>query len=398
MTGSLRRRGSGNHWEITIELPKSSPGKRNRKSISFEGTKRQAEAALVNALAERNRGVHWTSEETTLAEYLDRWFREYALNSVRPSTQQRYRAAIDGHIVPHIGSIRLDRLRPVDVQNMHSMCIREGLAAQTIVNNHRTLSKALKDAVSWQLVPSNAANGARPPRPTAKEMRTLDRAQAVLLIETAKGTALGPMISLALQTGLRIGELLALRWSDVDLENGRLSVRRTVQRITGAGLVFGPTKSHRSGRAIDLPPSCVHELLAVRHKQQEVISAIGVAYRNNDLVFAQPLGNAYEPGQISRAFAKMLDKAGLRRIRFHDLRHTHATLLLGEGMHVKIVSERLGHATTALTLDRYSHVLPSMQEEAARALERIFGPRPLPTPGQAQTAPNRSSAIRRQNQ
>jgi integrase len=311
------------------------------------------------------------AERTTLAEFLERWLRDYAANMVKPSTFQRYHAAISRHISPHLGAVRLDKLHAVHIQAMHSKCSDEGLSQQTLLHHHRILNVALKQAVDWGLLAANPTAGVRAPRPRRAEMQVLDRgqAQAVLAASAAKDANLGLIVGLALATGLRIGELLALRWPDIDFETGRLSVRRTVQRITGKGLVFGATKTHRSGRAVTLGESTFKALLEHHASQAALIASSGDAYNDLGLIFAQPLGDPYDPGRVSRAFRKLLSNAELPTLRFHDLRHTHATLLLAGGVHPKVVSERLGHATVSLTLDRYSHVLPGLQDEAARVID-----------------------------
>jgi len=372
MRGSFRPRGRGS-WELTIDHGRDAAGTRHRTYKTVKGTKREAQAALTAELAERNRGVAAFAGRLTLAEYLGQWMRDYASIRVRPATLMRYRSAINRHIVPHLGNIKLRSVRPADIQRTHRTCLEgERLSARTVLHHHRILHEALEHAVGWQLLASNPVDGAQPPRPERAEIQTLNPAQAAALLAAAEGTAIGPIISMALHTGARVGEILGLRWDDIDFVRGRVAIRCTVQRITGNGMVEGPTKTHRSQRPISLAPEYLAELQLHRERQEAEIVRLGDAYIRNNLVFAQALGQHFEPGQIARSFAKLVSKLDLPAIRFHDLRHTHATLLLAQGANPKVVSERLGHATVGLTLDRYSHVLPSVQEEAARSITGLL--------------------------
>ena len=372
MAGSIRRRGVGT-WELAYEVGRDpTTQKRLRRTISFKGNKKDAEKVLTEAISQRDRGIDIVPDKITLAEYLVRWLKDYVDATVAPSTSERYRAAISGHISPHIGAVRLARLRPAHVQQLHAACSAEGLSAQTITHHHRILREALKHAVQWQLLAQNPADAIVPPRPARTEMAVLDGAGVDALQRALVGQPLEVLIYLALHTGARSGELLGTRWSDVDLDIGRLSIVRTAQRLTGKGVIFGPVKSHRSKRAISLSPQAVARLKEHRAQQVRHRLATGPAYQDQDLVFAQSLGQPYSPGQISKKFGLLLQRADLPKLRFHDLRHTAATLLLQAGVHPKVVSERLGHATVSLTLDRYSHVLPTVQEDAALAMDSVL--------------------------
>lgn len=372
MAGSIRKRGKST-WELAFETGSDSvTAKRKRRYQSVKGTKKEAEQALTAAMSRYDRGTDIVPDKVTLAEFLNRWLADYADFNVVPSTAQRYRIAISKHISPHVGSLLLSRLRPLHIQQLHATCMKEGLSARTVTQHHRIVSEALKHAVQWQLLFANPAASISAPRFERLEMKTFDKDEIQRLLAAAEGTYLHDLIYLALHTGARSGELLALRWSDIDFEHSRLAIRRTVQRITGQGVVFGQTKNHRSRRAITLSPEASAFLQERRKRQLSERQPLGLAYFDQDLVFAQPLGQPYEPGQVSRAFPKLLERAGLRRIRFHDLRHTTATMLLSAGIHAKVVSERLGHATINITLDTYSHVLPDLQEEAAAAMDAVL--------------------------
>ncbi|HTE21085.1 MAG TPA: site-specific integrase [Armatimonadota bacterium] len=249
------------------------------------------------------------------------------------------------------------------------------------------MKQALQQAVKWQLLLRNPAEGVAPPRPEEKELGVLTVEQTARLLEAAHGTRLHLPIMIAVATGMRRGEVLGLRWQDVDLRNGSLSVRQSLQR-TKTGLLFKAPKTQKSRRAVALPRLIAEELRRHEAAQREQRQLLEDGYQEHDLVVAQPGGTPFPPNAFSHAFTDLVAKSGLPRVSFHGLRHSHATHLLLEGVHVKIVSERLGHFNVHITLDTYSHVVPGMQEAAAvrvdaalrAALERPQEPPQEPPP------------------
>jgi integrase len=378
MAGSIRRRGA-NTWELTVDLGRDPvTGRRQRRFESFNGTKKAAQQRLTELLSTRDRGIDIQPTKVTFGEYLARWLTDYAAVSVAPSTLARYRIAIDKHVSAHLGSRLLAELRPIDIQRLHSTCLGEKLSPRTVVQHHRIVREALKHAVLWQLIPANPADAVSPPRFERAELAVLDAPGVLKLLQRAEGSFLHSMVFLAVHTGARSGELLALRWSDIDFEARRLHISRTVQRIAGEGVVFRPTKTTRSRRTIGLS-AATHDFLAARRGQQEESKgAREVGVDGSGLVFSQDHGEPYEPVQISHAFSKLVRGSEFEGLRFHDLRHTAATLMLSQNVHPKIVSERLGHASVHITLDTYSHVLPHLQDEAAAAMDRILDPARYP--------------------
>jgi integrase len=378
----IRKRGK-NSWEVTVWQGRDpSTGRRRRRCLTIHGTKRDAAQALANALHERDTGTDLSPGRLTVADYLRRWLRDYAAHRVAPSTLVRYRSIIKEHLIPALGSLRLRDLRPAHIEEAYGGFLGPkgradksgGLSPRTVLHHHRLLKEALSRAVELQLMAHNPAANVKPPRPARAEMRVLGAEEVSWLLEAAAGTPLYALVYLALHTGLRQGELLGLRWQDIDLDRGTLHVQRTAQRLPGQGVTYRPPKSHRSSRPVSLSPEVVSLLREHRRLQVEHKLRVGPAYRGLGLVFASPLGGPIDAGNLRRAFARLLDRAALPRIRFHDLRHTAATLMLTAGVHPKVVSERLGHATVALTLDTYSHVLPDLQRDAAEALDRVLGP------------------------
>ncbi|PLS86083.1 MAG: site-specific integrase, partial [Actinobacteria bacterium] len=292
------------------------------------------------------------------------------LGSVRRSTYDRYEIAVRVHLKPALGKLKLKKLGPAHLAGFYRNRLDAGLAPASVNKLHVTLHKALAQAVDWRMLPRNVAETVRAPRPVAREeMRTLTADEARRLLDAARGDRFEALYVLAVTTGMRQGELLALKWQDVDLENSRLSVRRTVT-ASGGRLLLGEPKTKKSRRAIPLTGAAVRALRGHLSRQVEEIGRSGDAYGDEGLVFGSEAGTVYNPTNLRRrSFAPLLRRAGLPRVRFHDLRHTCATLLLKQGVHPKLVQELLGHANIAITLDTYSHVLPGMGDRAATAME-----------------------------
>lgn len=369
MRGSVRRRGP-HSWELVIELGYDAAGKRQRQYESVRGTKREADrvlAARVNALAT---GVLISPAKLTVAEFGQRWLADTQAN-VALRTHERYAEIVRLHILPTIGTNRLNELRAAHVVRAQQVWRESGLAPRTVLKVHRLLHKMLNDAVRWGLVSVNVCTAVSAPRVERKEMPALTSAQARALLEQVRGTDYGALLATALYTGLRLGELRGLRWQDVDLDSSRLSVIQTVQRIAGE-LRVGGVKTHRSRRAMWVAPPLVAILREHRRRQAKAQLAAGDAWGEGGLVFTDALGRPVSDVAVRWAFWRALQTAGLPRVRLHDLRHTAATLLLELGVHPKIVSEMLGHSTIAVTLDLYSHVTPTMQREAAERLGALL--------------------------
>jgi integrase len=273
------------------------------------------------------------------------------------------------HIKPVLGRLKLKKLTPTQIAGFYQDKLAAGLASASVNKLHVVLHKALDQAVKWHIIPRNVAEVVKAPRPSPEEIRPLSREQAKVLLEVAQADRFEAIYVLAVTTGLRQGELLGLKWEDVDLEEGVVRVRRTLTRHK-ARLLLGEPKTKRSRRTVRISETAVEALNKHLAHQVGEKKHLGELYRDQGLVFATQRGTLVNPTNLrKRSFKPLLKKAGLPAIRFHDLRHTCATLLLSSNVNPKIVSEMLGHATIAITLDTYSHVLPNMQESAARALE-----------------------------
>jgi integrase len=372
MAGHIRKRGSGS-WTVVVDLGRDPvTGKRRQTWRTVRGTKRDAEALLVSLLHERDTGIDIQPGRVAAGQYLRRWLEAYAQPNTAPKTFRRYEELIRLHLLPSIGSIELGKLRPAHIQHVYGRLQEKGLSPRTVLQCHRVLREALQHAVRWQLLSRNPADAVEAPRYSRYEVPALVPDDLRRLLDEADKSRFGAIVRLAVMTGLRQGELLGLRWQDVDLQAGALRVRQACQWLPRQGFIFRPPKSHRSVRPVALSPAAVARLREHRSSQLEERLVAGPAYEDMGLVFATAVGRPLHPSVLRKAWLKMVEKSGLGRLRFHDLRHAHATLMLQQGVHPKIVSERLGHSGVSITLDTYSHVLPGLQAQAAAQLDLLI--------------------------
>jgi integrase len=375
MRGHIRKRGKDS-WAVVVYAGfDPTTGKERRIWQSVRGSEKDAEIVRTQLLNQLQLGIDIPSARLTTGAYLEQWLDAYAKANVATKTYVRYESLIRIHISPALGSIRLAKLRPLHIQNAYALLRDKGLSPRTILQAHRILKEALKHAVRWQLVGRNPADSVEAPKPKRSEILVLSNSEIERLMREADPTQWGALIHSAVMTGLRMGELMGLRWQDVDLEASRLYVRQTLQWLSRGEYSFQPPKTHRSARPVALSPATVERLRAHRKEQIKHRLLLGAAWADeHDLVFVSSIGTPMVPSNIRRALRQILKRARLsEHVRFHDLRHAHATLLLKEGVHPKVVSERLGHAGIAITLDTYSHVIPGLQDEAAAKLDRTLG-------------------------
>ncbi len=312
------------------------------------------------------------NERQTLAHYLASWLEMMRPPHISAKTYDRYEELVRLHIVPTLGKVSLARLTPQHVQALYSSK-RDALSPTTVHHIHAVLHTALQSALRLGLVQRNVCDLVQKPRMGRAEMKTWNPEQAKAFLDAAEGDRLHALYVLALSTGMRQGELFGLRWRDVDLDGASLSVVTNLRRSRVAGTELAEPKTRGSRRRIALTPSTVVVLREHRTRQLEERLRLGAAWEDHDLVFADTTGTPLRANNVERRhFGPIMRKAGVPRIRFHDLRHTAATLLLVKGINPKIVSEMLGHASVTITLDKYSHVLPSMQLQAAAAMEDVL--------------------------
>ncbi len=348
-------------------------GKRRQLYETVRGSKRDALKRLSELQVQVNAAGFVKPSKMTLGEFLDQWLMDYAATNVRPRTLEGYQGIVHAHLMPKLGSILLSELQPLHLQHYYSSALENGrldgkpggLSPRSVLHHHRVISEALSHAVKWGLATRNVAQAVDAPRPRRSEMPVMDTVAIRRLLEAAQGTAYYPMIHLALYTGLRRSEFLGLRWSDIDLDMATLSVVQVIHRLRDGRIIFQEPKTTKGRRLIALSPTAVLVLRTHWERQEAELALIGVTLTNETLVFSHLDGSPYLPDSVTHAFTRIAHQIGLRGVRLHDLRHAHASLMLRQGVHPKIVQERLGHSTIAITLDTYSHVTPGLQEAAA---------------------------------
>ena len=380
MRGSIIKRYE-NSYSIVINLGKDpSTGKRKQRWYSVKGTKKQAEKRLAELLHELDTGMLVKPSKLTVAQYLDQWLQD-SRGNIAPNTAQTYAWFIDRHIKPTIGQIHLTTLRPERLQRLYSEKLtsgrrdgKGGLGSRSVRYIHTTIHKALKTAMKMGMIARNPADAVDIPKLERREMRVMTEIDLHIFLEYAGSTPYFALFYTALFTGMRRSELLALRWSDLDLLLCQASVTRSLHQLHNRELVFRQPKTAKGRRLIALSPSTVAVLKEHQAVQIEQRLAVGMTLQDDDLVFSQPDGKPLLPDSITVAWRNLARRSGLKGIRLHDARHTHASLLLKQGVHPKIVQERLGHASIAITLDTYSHVAPGLQQQAANGFDDMVLP------------------------
>jgi integrase len=335
---------------------------------------KEVERKLAEARGDDAKGLDFDADNLKLGEYLKRWLTDSVADTVRPTTFERYEQIARSHIRPALGNHKLKNVTPAHVRALYREMLDSGLSPRTVRYIHVTLHKALKQAVADGLIPRNATEAVKPSQLTREEIRPLSAEQVKMIFETASeaGDRLQGLYVLAVTTGLRQSELLGLKWEDVDLEAGTLQVRRTLTK-TKDGPVLSAPKTKGSRRTVRLSQMALEALKSHLQRQLGEIDRAGDLWQENGLIFASESGEPLSRQHVTaRRFTPLLKCAGLpQRTRFHDLRHTCAALLLSKNVNPKVVSEMLGHASIAITLDTYSHVLPTMQESAAAMEEAL---------------------------
>ncbi len=366
--GSITKRKDGRWWGRyyvhTLEG-------RKQKAV-YGKTRAETAEKLTKAMAVRDGGLVYDAGNLTVGEYLERWLSDSVRDTVRQRTYEGYAHVVERHIAPSLGRVKLKALTPAHVRGLYRERLDAGLSTRTVRYAHTTLNRALSQAVSDGLIPRNPVTSVKAPQPRRIEIRPLDREQVCALFEAVSGHRLAALYTVAVTAGLRQGELLGLRWEDVDLEAGMLQVRRTLSE-TRSGRIFEAPKSGR-GRQARLTRKATEALRAHRRAQLEERMKLAGLWQDQGLVFPSQVGTALSARNLQRHFKSLLERAGLpKSVRFHDLRHTCATLLLRQGVNPKFVQELLGHADISLTLNVYSHVLPDMGDAAAGAMDDAIG-------------------------
>jgi integrase len=364
--GSVYRTAEG-RWRAALFLSHPDGERRIRRVVS--GRSRAEVVRKLEALR-REGAAGFASGETT-GEYLGSWV-EAIQPRLRPATHREYARHVRAYFAP-LADVPLTGLTPGHVERLMAGLLQRGLSAQTVAHARATLRRALHDAQRDGLVSRNEASLARPPRVTRQEMHALSAAEVRDLVDATRDDALGPLWALAVGSGMRLGEMLGLAWSDVDLDAGQLTIRRAMARAADDGWMLAEPKTSRSRRTVMLP-AIAREALSRRQDGQNADRTVaGTAWQDRaGLVFTDAVGRPLRPPDVSDEWRRTRRRLGLT-VRLHDLRHTAATLMLGAGVPLKVVSDTLGHSTIAITADIYAHVTPELRREAADAMDRALG-------------------------
>lgn len=375
MRGNMRQRSKGS-WTLTLSWRED--GHLRQTYHTVKGTKREAENKLATLITQMDTGQYSPPDKTTLRAFLDRWLRDYVWRegNLSPETAQVYQIIVDKHLVPAMGSIPLQKLTPDRIEGYYTDKLangrrdgKGGLSPRTVRHHHTTLHTALSRAVKLRVLARNPADAVDPPRFQRREMRTFDEAGMVAFLEGIENSEYYPLFYTILYTGMRRSEALAIRWQDLDLVLGQLSINRTLHHLEDDTMVFRAPKTPKSRRMIALTPTTSIVLRDHYQRVKNLRVELGNPLTEEDLVYSHPDGSPLLPDTISHVWARLTKKVGFKGIRLHDARHTHVSVMLKQGVDPKTISERVGHSSVVITLDTYAHVLPGMQEAAARGFD-----------------------------
>jgi len=360
--GSIVKRKNGTYM---VQL--SADGKRITKYFK---KKTEANRWRINTLQKIQRGLFYSGPKLTLSEFLEEWLIARK-DSIKPKTLFQYRQIVELHINPILGNIKLNELKPAQIQSLYNKKVETGTGVRTVRLIHSVLHCALNHALRLRIIYRNPSDAVYKPKAKKKEMQILDENQVRSLLIAAKGKRLEALFKLAITTGLRQGEILGLKWGDLDWSTYQLNIQRQVQRVPNEGLVFSEPKTAAGKRMIVLGPDTILSLKEHFKRQLDEREFKGEKWQDNDLIFPSSIGTPLDQSNLNRQYKQLLREANLPNIRFHDLRHTAASLMLKQGVSFKVVQERLGHSDAAMTLNVYSHVIPGMQKEAAQKMDEI---------------------------
>lgn len=393
--GTIYQRKDG-RWEAAGYVL-AADGRRKRVRV-YGTTRKNAADKLTEKIADSNRGLPVATADSTLGDYLTYWLGSVAVHQLRENTHTRYAACVRLHLIPSLGTKKIARLTAKDIRTFLDRlratcqcctqgldterkrcctvgeCCQKRLSASTVTYVHSVLKSALEHAVREDELPRNVARNVKAGTHRPRRFRPLTATEARRFLNAARTDRLHALYELALRTGLRKGELLGLRWEDLDLNSGTASIRRSLQRTRSGGLTHLPTKTRASERRIALPTECLRSLKEHKKRQGKERETARPDWRGSGLVFTTPTGGPLDPANLTRRFRSFLDRTGLRRIRFHDLRHSTATLLLEQGVDLVVIKELLGHAHIGVTAGVYAHVRLRLQRQAIDTLNGALGP------------------------
>lgn len=368
--GSIYQRSDGRWVGATYVL--RPDGSRKRRQV-YGRTRAEVSTKLRHLIEQTVQGIPTFTGDWTVDTYAAHWL-DSTRGTLRPSTHSNYAWMLRKYILPTLGRIKLTALTPTHVRHLHAVVAATGVSARTVQLSHAVLRSMLSDAVREEAASRNVASLTRAPRREKVEAKPWSPEEVETFRLAAESHRLAPLFTLAYGLGLRRGEILGLRWSDVDFGKRLIHVRHTMQRLgAGTGRVFGPPKTQRSRRTVPMPAMVATALERQKRQQADELRHVSGETNTYDLVFTTSIGTPLEPTNLRRDFNALIVKAGVRRIRFHDLRHTCASLLMAQGVSPRVVMDVLGHSTLSVTMDLYSHVMPSALLDASRAIDLALG-------------------------
>jgi len=363
-SGSVYQRSSDQRWVAQVTLA-------GHHQMAYFHSQAEAQRWLSFALLQIHQKKSISTTQLPLSVYLETWLEQMALG-LRLKTLIQYRQVITHHILPELGDLLIQELRPAQIQSFYQLKAQAGMNPRLLQLVNCLLHHALEDATRSSLIPVNPVQSTLKPKRSYVERKVLQPSQVQQLLKACQGTRWEALFSLAVTTGMREGELLGLKWTDIHWDQGVVQIQRQLYRVPGQGLVFNPPKTPTSRRNVALGPRMLEQLQEHAKRQQEEKERAGEKWQENGLVFPTSLGTPTDPHRLYTYYKVLLQKLGLPDLRFHDLRHTAATLMLSGGIHPKVAQERLGHARISYTLGTYSHVLPTIQEEAAQRMDQLI--------------------------
>jgi len=374
-TGHLRKRLNKKgevSYQITVESDRDAvTGERNRTYKTIKGTKKQAETEMRKMISEIENGGIVSPSALTVKEWMKTWLNSYKTN-IEETTKIGYQEKIDEYINPYIGHIPIKSLQSLVVQNLINDLKNKGLAPKTIRNFYNILNPAMKKAVELRMIPYNPCEGATLPKLVKFKPKVYDKDQIAEVLEKAKGTDMYLIVVLEFSLGIRRGELCALRWSDIDFENKVLTISKNRVNGKNGNVIQKSPKSEAGKRTISFGSNVEDVLKEAKKQYDEAKQTLGRAFQDSDFVIHKGDGQPYHPDSLTQKWSRFLERNGFEVIRLHDARHSHATALVQSGVNVKVVQERLGHSDVTLTLNTYTHVLPSMDREAANVIDSFI--------------------------
>jgi len=368
MRGHIRKKGES--WQIQVYIGTGPDGKYRRHFETIHGRKSDAQKRLNEILISLEKGIYTPPGRLTVAEHLRNWLEGYVKTNCSQRTLDGYQSIIENHLIPALGHVQLKSLHPQAIQNYYGKAC-ERLSPRTVHHHHRVLSQSLKYAVRQGYLGRNPAELVDPPSPRKSTMRTLTPTEVEVLLETAADNYYYPVIYTAVSTGLRQAELLGLRWRDIDLDMLSISVSQVLYKRRGVCQFKEPKTSH-SRRRVAMTPKLALFLREYKAEREWLCQQLGRQLALDDLIFTSVEGKPIDPGVVSHNFARIAKQAGVNGVRFHDLRHTFASLMLLRGAKPKVISEALGHSSVAFTMDCYSHIIGGMQEDAMALLDEVL--------------------------